>query len=31
MVREYLKEQNMSMKQLYAIKKTPHEWGHYLP
>lgn len=25
MVREYLKEQNMSMKQLYAIKKTPHE------
>ena len=25
MVRDYLKEQNMSMKQLYAIKKTPHE------
>lgn len=25
MVRDYLKEQKMSMKQLYAIKKTPHE------
>jgi hypothetical protein len=25
MVRDYLKEQDMSMKQLYDIKKTPHE------
>jgi hypothetical protein len=25
MVRDYLKEQKMSMKQLYSIKKTPHE------